>query len=392
MSIPTSHLVLPILSLGALTFFSPKVPETAAPNQCSVEPVATPKPPPPEPRPQIEVAFVLDTTGSMGGLIEGAKAKIWSIASRIVQGDPSPRLRVGLVGYRDRDDAYVTRVIPLRDDLDAVHADLLSFEAAGGGDTPEDVARALGDAVEKLQWSTGDDVLRIIYLVGDAPPHAYPGQKTAAQWAEVARKRGIVVNAVRCGRLAGTESSFQSLAQLGGGLYFAVAQDGGMASVRTPFDDEIRRLEAEAGSLAMVGGSAAAKRRSAAKRDRLALLPAEASADRSAYHAASGAGARRWVSEDAVDLAAEPEALAGLEEEKLPSELKPMSPDERKEEVAKRAKRREEIDARLAELAKKRRVFLRENAARGEGLDAHVREDIERRAEDIGVSYRAKGE
>ena len=32
-------------------------------------------------KPVVEVAFVLDTTGSMGGLIEGAKRKIWSIAT-----------------------------------------------------------------------------------------------------------------------------------------------------------------------------------------------------------------------------------------------------------------------------------------------------------------------
>ena len=35
-------------------------------------------------KPHIEVCFVLDTTGSMGGLIEGAKQKIWSIANEMI--------------------------------------------------------------------------------------------------------------------------------------------------------------------------------------------------------------------------------------------------------------------------------------------------------------------
>ena len=58
--------------------------------------------------PKVDVVFVLDTTGSMGGLIEGAKLKIWSIANSIVGGEPTPDLRVGLVGYRDVGDEYVT--------------------------------------------------------------------------------------------------------------------------------------------------------------------------------------------------------------------------------------------------------------------------------------------
>ena len=60
-------------------------------------------------KPRIEVCFVLDTTGSMGGLIEGAKQKIWSIANEIVSAKPTPQLKLGLIGYRDRGDAYITQ-------------------------------------------------------------------------------------------------------------------------------------------------------------------------------------------------------------------------------------------------------------------------------------------
>ena len=60
--------------------------------------------------PRVEVAFVLDTTGSMSGLLEGAKAKIWDIANVIVSAEPTPDVRFGLVGYRDRGDTYITQV------------------------------------------------------------------------------------------------------------------------------------------------------------------------------------------------------------------------------------------------------------------------------------------
>jgi hypothetical protein len=73
-----------------------------------------------KPRPRVEVAFVLDTTGSMGGLIEGAKRKIWLVARRIGEGQPRPDLRIALVAYRDRGDQYVTRVHDFTGDMDAV--------------------------------------------------------------------------------------------------------------------------------------------------------------------------------------------------------------------------------------------------------------------------------
>ena len=55
---------------------------------------------------RIEVAFVLDTTGSMSGLLEGAKAKVWSIANQLATGQPKPDVRIGLVGYRDRGGSF----------------------------------------------------------------------------------------------------------------------------------------------------------------------------------------------------------------------------------------------------------------------------------------------
>jgi hypothetical protein len=388
MTIPSSYLFLPgLLAAGALTLISgeEKKPLMCEPEAPAPECVTDPAPDPE--RPLIEVAFVLDTTGSMGGLIEGAKAKIWSIASRIVQGNPTPRLRVGLVGYRDLDDAYVTRTFPLREDLDAVFADLRSFQAAGGGDTPEHVALALEHAVEKMQWSSGSDVLKIIYLVGDAPPQRYPSQLTAADWTQKARARGIIVNTVRCGGSAVTQQVFQTLAQIGGGAYFAVAQDGGMVATRTPFDDEIRRLEAESGSLSMVGGAAPARARSAKKRDRMSSLPASVGADRSAFHIASGRGARRWVSEGAVDLAAEPEALERLDEEALPADLKPLAPAERKAKVAKRARRRAEVDRRLEVLLKQRGEYLEMHPPAPDAVDDHVFSDIKGHAGKLGVTY-----
>src|SRR4051794_20999556 len=74
--------------------------------------------------PRIEVCFVLDTTGSMAELINGAKQKIWSITTQMAMAKPAPQIKLGLIGFRDRGDQYVTKMFDLTDDLDDVYGNL----------------------------------------------------------------------------------------------------------------------------------------------------------------------------------------------------------------------------------------------------------------------------
>jgi len=140
----------------------------------------------------LEMVFVLDTTGSMGGLIDGAKQRIWGIVNEAMQSSSHPAVKIGLVAYRDRGDEYVTQVLPLTEDLDKVYMTLMNYNAAGGGDTAEDVRRALADGVAKAGWSeSGQNVARIIFLVGDAPPHDdYANEQDTIVTAALARERG----------------------------------------------------------------------------------------------------------------------------------------------------------------------------------------------------------
>ncbi|MEI7834166.1 MAG: vWA domain-containing protein, partial [bacterium] len=71
---------------------------------------------------KIDVVFVLDTTGSMGGLIAAAKTKIWTVVNALGQASPPPLIRIGLVGYRDKGDAYITKRVDISDNIDAVYA------------------------------------------------------------------------------------------------------------------------------------------------------------------------------------------------------------------------------------------------------------------------------
>src|SRR3954447_23202196 len=179
-------------------------------------------------KPTIELVFVIDTTGSMGGLIEGAKQKVWSIVNEVMKSPSKPEVRMGLVAYRDHGDAYVTQVLPVTRDLDAVYNALMAYKAEGGGDTPEDVRQALADGVHKAGWSPRSrNTAQILFLVGDAPPHDdYGNEPDTVTSASEAVRAGILVNTIQCGNLPGTDVAWRRISRAGEGRHFAIAQDG----------------------------------------------------------------------------------------------------------------------------------------------------------------------
>lgn len=194
----------------------------------------------------IEVAFVLDTTGSMSGLIQGAKDNIWSIASNMASAQSAPTIKMGLVAYRDRGDDYVTHMSDLTDDLDSSYGTLMGLQAAGGGDTPESVNLALYEAVNNLSWSQDDATYRVIFLVGDAPPKMnYPNEMQYPEIVKLAKSKGIIINTIQCGYMRDTQKSWQDIASLGQGAFFQVEQSGGAVAVTSPFDEQMASLARE---------------------------------------------------------------------------------------------------------------------------------------------------
>jgi hypothetical protein len=344
--------------------------------------------------PRVEVAFVLDTTGSMAGLIDGAKRKIWSLANQLASGQPTPSVRMALIGYRDRGDAYVTRVRDLTDDIDAVYADLQGFAADGGGDTPESVNQALHEAVTRLAWSRDTGVYRVIFLVGDAPPHLdYPGDISFADSVAQARQRGIVVNTVQCGDLAETTPIWQQIASTGGGTFAAIRQDGGMLALATPMDDELAVLNRDLAGTLVPYGAEDERKELEAKRDRAAGADAPAVASRLGFLSKLG-GRLNSGRADLVDaIAAGVTKLGDVAEPELPAELRAMAPAAREAFVNKKLEQRQQIQARIDHLSSERDAYVaQENARRatsgkGDGFDAVVLGAVREQAASAGITY-----
>jgi len=358
---------------------------------CLVAAAQTPTPEKHEAPPQVEVVFVLDTTGSMGGLLEGAKKKIWSIASEIARGKPSPRIKIGLVAYRDKGDAYVTKVTDLSEDLDKIYGELLSFKADGGGDAPENVRQGLHDALTKINWSKDKTTLRIMFLVGDAPPHLdYTDVPTLEELCLTSVKAGIIINTVRCGPDQETGKIWKQIADKSEGTFFSIDQTGGVVAIATPFDKELGELSDKLGGT-VVGFGDKGRREALARAESGAKdYAGEAKADRAVAKAAS----TRHSEDDLVDAIREKRVkLDELKEEQLPEELKKMTPEQRKAHLEKKSKEREDLRAKIVELSKKRDEFLADELKkRGakDSFDSSVLEALSEQAGKKGISIPAK--
>ena len=340
--------------------------------------------------PRVEVAFVLDTTGSMRGLIAAAKKKIWSIANQIILGEPRPTVRMALVPFRDKGDAYVTKVFDLTDNIDEIYGHLMKFQAAGGGDTPENVNQALFDAVNNLSWSKGRRTLRIIYLVGDSPPHnEYKDVPTYDKTAKQAIEKGIYINTIRCGSNSQTAVIWKKIARLAEGSYLQVDAAGRVAEIATPHDKKLAELNAAMIKTAVVYGKGEVRARQSALNMAAGGYDAPAAAERAAFFAADDAVARNDLVEEVkkkrVDL---DKVKKGL----LPENMRKMTPEQRKKYVAGRQAKRDGLMKQIKTLSAKRVKYIREQLAKTTGardnFDEQIVATLKRQAARKNIRYK----
>lgn len=119
---------------------------------------------------KIEVAFVVDATGSMGDELRFLNTELLDVISRVKKDNPSSELTTASVFYRDKGDEYVTRVSGFTSNINTTLHFIKDQQAAGGGDIPEAVHSALDKTINELQWSPGSKT-RLAFLILDAPPH-----------------------------------------------------------------------------------------------------------------------------------------------------------------------------------------------------------------------------
>lgn len=322
-----------------------------------------------EPR-VIEVAICLDTSGSMKPLIDAARLNLWDMVNDLSQVEPTPTVRVALVGYGGRAEGgpqsgWVKVRTPLTADLDLVSEQLFDMTTGGG---TEYVGRVLQTALEGLKWSEpGDDTLQMMFIAGNEPADQDP-EVDFRSMAFEARKRGIDLYAVYCGQATDADAAkWKELAELAEGRFATIDLRAATSLAGTPVDAEMARLggQLNATYVALGDEGKTGLAVQASQDKKVEALSVAAAAARAETKAGVLYG-RSW---DLVDSVASGKVnLDEVESGRLPKTLRAMTPDERHAYVEKVRLERGELRQKILALGAERRRHVAEQAEK-QGLD-----------------------
>jgi hypothetical protein len=348
--------------------------------------------------PRVEVVFCLDATGSMSGLISTAKEKIWSIANNLASAEPAPELYMGLVFYRDRGDAFVTKFYQLTDDLDKLYSELMNINAGGGGDGPESVNQALHEAIDQIEWNQDDNTYRTVFLVGDFPPHMdYQDDVKYHETCKIAKEKDITINAVQMGLEPSTTPIWKEIASLTNGEYFQVDANANGYTVNTPFDDDLIELSRQLEDTRIYYGDKEAKSRGELKDEvsekNNSMASKEALARRAIYmNTASGKKSFFGQNELIYEIENNNVKVEDIEKNQLPDNMVDMTLEEREKYVNKLLVKRKEIEKQIAELEIKRQEYIKKQMeeagkADSETFSGNVMEAVKEQSESKKIHY-----
>lgn len=324
--------------------------------------------------PKVQIAILLDNSGSMEGLLNQARTQLWKIVNTFAsaqRGGVRPRLEIALYEYGDgvkRHSAFTT-------DLDLVSEKLFGLQVRGGD---EYCGQVIQTATRELEWSGNPDDLKVIYIAGNEPftQGPVPFQKAIAD----ARRKGIVVNTIHCG---GEEPTWRQGAVLAQGDHFVINHNAAIAYVPAPQDAELARLGEKLNHTYLgYGAQGRARKELQMKQDQQAARAAPSAAVSRTVSKSSGLYTNsEW---DVVDAKKGGKKVEELADDELPEEMRGLTKEEKKAFVAKKEQEREAIQARIRTLSAEREKFLAEqqkSAPAEETLDTAVVKSVKAQGE-----------
>ncbi len=311
--------------------------------------------------PKVQIAILLDTSGSMDGLIRQAKSELWGIVNRFSEASHNgvaPTIEVALFEYgKDSipaDEGYLRMITPLTTDLDQVSEELFALRTNGGS---EFAGLVIERSVQGLQWSKSSSDYRVIFIAGNEPFTQGPMPYTKA--ISQAGGRGIIVNTIHCGSpREGIEGKWQHAAKIGEGDFLNIEQNHRVQEIATPFDKEIATLSQKVNTTYIAYGSGGEKK---AERQRRQDSNASSMGAASMAKRAKTKGGRAYKNSswDLVDSMDEDEAvLDNVQTKALPKVMQSMNKAERKTYVAKKAAERKALQGKIKALSAKREQYI----------------------------------
>jgi len=312
-------------------------------------------------KPLVQMAILLDTSGSMSGLIDQARSELWAIVNEFIfarRGGAAPEVQVALYEYGKsslaKKGGYIRKIVQFTTDLDKVSEELFALKTNGGD---EYCGWVIQEATAKLEWSDLPDDLKVIFVAGNEP--FTQGPVDYRKSCKAAIGKNIIVNTIHCGSQSqGLSGKWKDGAVLADGKYLNIDQNRQIVHIAAPQDKEITELSVMLNGTYIAYGELGRRnygRQSEQDRSASSLSP-EASVQRSVAKSSSNYRNEHW---DLVDAyIKDSEKLRELKEEELPENMRKMTDKEKTEYVEAKAKERVEIQKKIQSLNEKRKKYV----------------------------------
>ena len=344
----------------------------------------------------IQLAILLDTSGSMQGLIEQAKTQLWKIVNELAtakRNGRSPDLEVALYEYGKStipsSEGYLRMIVPLTNDLDQISDELFKLRTNGGS---EFCGAVIDSAVKGLKWSKSNKEYKVIFIAGNEP--FTQGHIAYEAACKTAISNGIIINTIFCGdHKTGIQTKWKDGADLADGKYMNIDHNRKIVHISAPQDKEIIKLGGLLNKTYIAFGRKGKKMKERQKKQDSNAMKTNPSVmvQRSTTKASGYYKNTAW---DMVD--AEKEGSVNLEtikKESLPEEMKNMNTKERKEYVDKKRVERKKIQKKIKELKQARDKFVsekRKKSADGKTLDSAIIKAIKTQAKKKKYKFKKK--
>lgn len=309
----------------------------------------------------IKVALLLDTSNSMDGLINQAKAQLWGIVNELSYakyGIQKPNLEIALYEYGNSNlpakEGYIKQVLQFSNDLDEISEKLFSLTTNGGN---EFCGQVIKTSLNELSWGKNKNDLRLIFIAGNEP--FTQGKINYKDAVTEAKEKEVIINTIFCGNYSnGVSGKWKDGADLSGGDYMTINQDKKMVHIATPYDNEIIILNKKLNKTYIYYGNKGYSKFESQKKqddnaetlDEVVIVKRAISKSSRMYNNSS------W---DLVDADKKQKIdYKKIEKKKLPKELQNKSEKEIKAYVKIKAEKRVEIQKKIKELDKRRRIFI----------------------------------
>lgn len=339
----------------------------------------------------IKVALLLDTSNSMDGLIDQAKAQLWEIVNELSYAkcrNDRPKLQIALFEYGNDNlssrDNYIRKILGFTEDLDDVSKELFSLTTNGGS---EYCGAVIQESLNKLDWGNEADDLKMLFIAGNEPFDQ--GEINYKDAAANAKEHGVVVNTIFCGDYRhGIDSYWKEGAQLTYGEYMAINQNEQTVYVPSPYDDIIIQLNVKLNNTYVPYGSAG-KEKSRVQHEQDANAAEYSKANAVSRTVSKGGHLYTNSTWDLVDAEEKADfSYDKLKKDELPQELKGKNASEIKKYLEAKRAEREEIQKQIMDLNEQRRKYIAENSKEtSNGLEDAMVQAIKKQAEKKNYSW-----